>query len=214
MSFYESTHLLIHTLEAFLQAEYGSSSIAYTSPIVALAVLQFGAGLAQTALVFKFRRYSLLHLTTRASSTQSGATAACDLVITMTLCYILYDAKSGVKKTDTLVNKLMIYAINRGAATSICAILNLIFFIGKPNTFIFMLFLEPSCQLYVISVVSMLMNRTHLRAQLQGGDPAVNDGFALNRISLSTLKSNSSDLEAHSTPGGGIFVVRTLAAVS
>jgi len=60
------------------------------------------------------------------------------------------------------------YALNRGAMTSLWALLQLIFFIGMPGTFVFQIFIVPSCHLYVISVCSMLISRESLRAELSG----------------------------------------------
>ncbi|KAG6888432.1 hypothetical protein C0995_008249 [Termitomyces sp. Mi166 len=71
------------------------------------------------------------------------------------------------RRTDSIVDKLILYAINRGAATSIAALMNLILFVSVPNTFIFMIFLEPSSQLYVLSVTSMLTSREALRTELK-----------------------------------------------
>jgi len=91
-----------------------------------------------------------------------------------------------------MINRLMLYAIERGAATSACALLNLIFFVGMPGTFIFMIFLEPSCPLYVISVVSMLANRSSLRSQLLGDELALNEhmdpGQLGDRCTISVLE--------------------------
>lgn len=164
----------------------------YTVPVVVLSFTQLGAGVAQTFLVFEYRQYSKLRYTARVSSTQSGATAACDVVITAILCWVLHDARSSVRKsfdgrvpplrahaksfkTETTINRLILYAIERGVATSACALLNLVFFVGKPGTFIFMIFLEPSCPLYLISVVSMLANRSTLRAQLTDDEVYLTD---------------------------------------
>jgi len=181
-------------------------SICYTTPIIMLAFLQIGAGITQTILVFQVKRYSLLDSTVRVSSTQSGATAACDIVITAVLCYILHGARSGIKRTDSIINQMIAFAINRGAATSLCALLNLIFFVGKPHTFIFMIFLEPSCQLYLISVISMLTNRQHLRAQLdhQASYPHSNS-LHLGRISLS-CNTHPVNPASITSPDEGVFV--------
>ncbi|KDR82401.1 hypothetical protein GALMADRAFT_821529 [Galerina marginata CBS 339.88] len=167
-------------------------SLWYTVPVVILSFLQLGAGVAQVLRVFELGQYSKLHYTAAVSSTQSGATAACDVVITAVLCWVLHDARSSVRKsfvgrnfqlwprgkafkTEMTINRLITYAIERGAATSACALLNLAFFVGTPHTFIFMVFLEPSCPLYLISVVSMLANRTALRAELAGDEACFTD---------------------------------------
>ncbi|KAF8067697.1 hypothetical protein FPV67DRAFT_1764688 [Lyophyllum atratum] len=100
------------------------------------------------------------------TSTQAGSTAACDVVITSMLCWLLNSSRSGIKRTDGIVHKLIVYAINRGVATSLAAVMNLILFVAIPDTFVFMIFLLPSSQLYVLSVVSMLTTRGALRDKL------------------------------------------------
>jgi len=65
---------------------------------------------------------------------------------------------------------MSLYAINRGAMTSLWALLQLIFFVAMPGSFVFMLFILPSCQLYVISVCGMLMSRESLLEELRGQD--------------------------------------------
>jgi len=141
----------------------------YTAPVLLLSCVQIVFGITQTVLVVRTAKYSLLESTARITSTQAGSTAACDVVITITLCWLLNTSRSGIKRTDGIVNMLILYAINRGAATSLAAVMNLILFIGIPDTFIFMIFLLPSSQLYVLSVVSMLTTRGTLREKLTGG---------------------------------------------
>ncbi|KAK0487767.1 hypothetical protein IW261DRAFT_1415388 [Armillaria novae-zelandiae] len=84
--------------------------------------------------------------TQKVTSLQAAATAACDLLITATLCWILNKKRTGIKTTDTLLDNLIILAINRGAVTSLAALFNLILFVWRPEAMIF-------CQFYVLSVV-------------------------------------------------------------
>ncbi|KAJ3755052.1 hypothetical protein EV360DRAFT_73184 [Lentinula raphanica] len=89
--------------------------------------------------LFKVGKYSILETTAKVTSLQSGATAVCDMLITFILCYILHDAKSGIRRTNTMINKMILFCISRGAVTSgnsLAALLNLIFFVSKPGTFI------------------------------------------------------------------------------
>ncbi|GAW06509.1 hypothetical protein LENED_008440 [Lentinula edodes] len=137
----------------------------------------------------------------RITSIQSGITALCDILITGILCYILQDSKSGLKRTNGMINKMIIYAINRGAVTSISALLNMILFVSVPNTFIFMIPLVPSCPLYVISVVSMLIVRTSLRSELGGGSTTLPSGsYALESH---TRVNYSGDI--HRIPGSAVL---------
>ncbi|EEB99902.1 hypothetical protein MPER_00294, partial [Moniliophthora perniciosa FA553] len=52
--------------------------------------------------------------------------AACDIIITLVLCFLLNEARSNSRRTNTIVDKLILYAINRGAATSTAALVQLI----------------------------------------------------------------------------------------
>lgn len=79
------------------------------------------------------------------------------------LCWILNKKRTGIKKTDTLLDNLIILAINRGAVTSLAALFNLILFVWRPEAMIFMIPLLPSCQFYVLSVVGSLNSRRSLR---------------------------------------------------
>ncbi|KAJ7156537.1 hypothetical protein C8R43DRAFT_1183936 [Mycena crocata] len=71
------------------------------------------------------------------SSTQSGAALACDLVITAILCFILRSSRTGVDRTDSVLDKMVMYALNRGVMTSLWALLQLIFFVAMPQSFVF-----------------------------------------------------------------------------
>ncbi|KAF8905663.1 hypothetical protein CPB85DRAFT_1254860 [Mucidula mucida] len=60
---------------------------------------------------------------------QAGATAGCDLSITVVLCWILHHKQTGVRvyvssNTSRDVLSLIILAINRGALTSLAAMFN------------------------------------------------------------------------------------------
>ncbi|SJL07831.1 uncharacterized protein ARMOST_11184 [Armillaria ostoyae] len=107
--------------------------------------------------------FSNLINTEKVTSLQAAATAACDLLITATLCWILNKKRTGIKTTDTLLDNLIILAINRGAVTSLAALFNLILFVWRPEAMIFMIPLLPSCQFYVLSVVGSLNSRRSLR---------------------------------------------------
>jgi hypothetical protein len=160
----------------------------YSVPVGVLALVQICAGVAQTVFVAKVHTYRNLPSTEPVTSAQSGAAAACDVLITVILCYILHDSRSSIRRTNSVVDKLILYAINRGMATSTAALLNLAFFVGLNGTQIFTIPLLPSCQLYVISVCSMLMSRESLRADLHG-DPR-HDSVPLGSLSSGNHEGN------------------------
>ncbi|KAF9002890.1 hypothetical protein BDQ17DRAFT_1409257 [Cyathus striatus] len=172
-----------------------------TIPVVLLSLLQIGAGIAQTVLIGRAGEYSSLGTTTRVTSTQAAATAACDIAITTILCYILNTSRSGIKRTDTMIDRLIIYAVNRGLATSICALLNLILFVSMPGTFVFMIWLLPSSQLYVISVCSMLLSRTGVKGS------GMSSQFG-HELPLSEVSNSSRNMQ--NSIGQGVHVQRDI----
>ncbi|KAF7969465.1 hypothetical protein HWV62_27247 [Athelia sp. TMB] len=89
-----------------------------TGWVTMLALLQISAGIAQTTISGELGYFSLLGTTKNVTTIQSGATAACDLSITIILCYVLHGSRTGIKSTDALLDKLIAYAINRGALTT------------------------------------------------------------------------------------------------
>ncbi|KAJ7502709.1 hypothetical protein B0H11DRAFT_1979654 [Mycena galericulata] len=168
----------------------------YVTPVVFLALLQLSFGIAQTVEVVKVHRYSKLATTVVTSTAQGAATAACDVTITAILFFILRAARTGVRRTDSALDKMIIYAFNRGAMTSLMALLQLIFFITKPGTFFFTLFLLPSSHVYVISVCSLLTSRETLRAQMRGRDGIITS-FAMTSTGANSHPNISSDPAVH-----------------
>ncbi|KAF7968252.1 hypothetical protein HWV62_31549 [Athelia sp. TMB] len=69
----------------------------------------------------------VMNLVSKAVTTiQSAAAAACDFSITIILCVLLHSSRTGIKSTDALLDKLIAYAINRGALTTLAAFLNML----------------------------------------------------------------------------------------
>ncbi|KXN92800.1 hypothetical protein AN958_04765 [Leucoagaricus sp. SymC.cos] len=190
---YQANVMLLSTyLLAFVSQQWAhitKRNIYYVAPVVLISLVQIceqqsvistksatyrnpystASGIAQTVLVAKVGLYSKLQFVTGpVACTSSGAACACDILITVLLCYVLHDSRSGIRRSDSVVDKMIMYAINRGAMTSIFALLQLITFLALETTFVFMLFILPSSQLYVISVCSMLLTRDSLRAKLKG----------------------------------------------
>uniref|UniRef100_A0A0W0G6W7 DUF6534 domain-containing protein n=1 Tax=Moniliophthora roreri TaxID=221103 RepID=A0A0W0G6W7_MONRR len=189
----------------------------YTAPVLILALLQVSLGIAQTIVVnwsiqplgdncienpFN-ASVSAFHGTAdeRAGRGRairgltaigySASAAACDISITFVLCFLLNQGRSSSRRTNSMIDDMILYAINRGTATSVAALIQLLL----AGTFFFMIFLLPICQLYVISVVSMLMSRQSLRdklgAESEGATTFQLETFRAARNESSNLQSMS-----------------------
>ncbi|KAI0643753.1 hypothetical protein C8Q79DRAFT_1002351 [Trametes meyenii] len=98
--------------------------------------------------------------------------AAGDVVIATILCTILHFSRTGFSKSNTLINRLMVFAVNTGLLTSICACLSLITILSLPNTFIYITFFFLVGRLYCNSLMATLNARKSLR-EASGNDVSV-----------------------------------------
>ena len=64
----------------------------------------------------------------------------------------------------------MIYAVNRGILTAVCALLNLVLFLRTEGTFYFFIGLMPSSKLYMNTMLATLNTRSHLKKQAKWGE--------------------------------------------
>jgi len=167
------TQLLAVYLNAFMSQLFfawriwrlSQRNMCLTGIVLTLACLQLGAGIAQTVLSAELGRFSRLASTEKVTTIQSAATAACDLSITLILIFLFNTSRTGLKRTDTLLNKLIVYSLTRGVLTTLAAFFNMLFFVLFPDKFIFMLPLLPSGQLYLISVTTTLISRHSLSSE-------------------------------------------------
>ncbi|KIJ45011.1 hypothetical protein M422DRAFT_30179 [Sphaerobolus stellatus SS14] len=159
-------------------------------PIILLGLLQMGAGLALVSMEAISKTFSSLnssrHVLIEVTTLQGAATAACDILISISLCYVLHSHRSGIKRTDSLINHMIIYAINRGIVTSICALLATFLYYFIPYNYYFLIPLLANAHLYVISVVSILTLREGLREQ-------INQSFHLSDLYTDTSRSDATN---------------------
>ncbi|KAI0740128.1 hypothetical protein C8Q76DRAFT_790601 [Earliella scabrosa] len=99
-------------------------------PLVAfcavLLIAEFGFALAVTIDTF---RHPTLHTTVQAwmNSTGVGIAALSDTLLTAALIFSLHQSRTGIRRTDGLIDILILYAINTGLLTGIFNILSFIF---------------------------------------------------------------------------------------
>ncbi|OJA07531.1 hypothetical protein AZE42_09422 [Rhizopogon vesiculosus] len=84
------------------------------------------------------------------------AAAACDLVITIGLVYFLQRERRRTKinQTQNIVDCLTLWAIETGLATSMSAVLVIVFFCAMRNTFLWTAFYEVLADVYTNSLLA------------------------------------------------------------
>ncbi|KIJ35611.1 hypothetical protein M422DRAFT_262207 [Sphaerobolus stellatus SS14] len=90
---------------------------------------------------------------------QGSGSAACDILINISLCWVFDAHSSGNKRTDSFIDRLMFYAINRGIETSVCALFGGFLYNFVSGTYYFLITLLANTHLYVISTISILTLR-------------------------------------------------------
>ncbi|TFK93382.1 hypothetical protein K466DRAFT_511700 [Polyporus arcularius HHB13444] len=92
-----------------------------------------------------------------------GAGVVADVLIAASMCVLLAKRRTGFARTDSMVRVLMMYSINTGALTSLCAMLCLITYANMPNNFVFIAFYFVLPKLFLNSLLATLNARRRLR---------------------------------------------------
>ncbi len=72
--------------------------------------------------------------------------AASDVIIAIVLVHLLRKQRTGYRKTNSMINRLILFTLNTGGICGLCAILTLVFNIVYPDTYIYMLFYIIVCR--------------------------------------------------------------------
>ncbi|KAI6047053.1 hypothetical protein EDC04DRAFT_2876186 [Pisolithus marmoratus] len=98
------------------------------------------------------------------SSAVNAITAASDVLIAACLCFLLQKSRTGFRRSDTMINRLMLFSLNTGLLTSIFAVASLISISVWPNAFIYIGFYFCVGRLYCNSLLATLNARRIIRA--------------------------------------------------
>ncbi|KAL0945222.1 hypothetical protein HGRIS_000734 [Hohenbuehelia grisea] len=101
-------------------------------------------------------------------ATELVSAMLCDVLISASLVFYLNKNRSGIRSTESLVDKLIMYFIGIGLLTSIFALLNLVTWLAIPDKLIFTVFHSLISKLYVNSLLVTLNSRTSFRKNLTG----------------------------------------------
>ncbi|EPQ61447.1 hypothetical protein GLOTRDRAFT_123862 [Gloeophyllum trabeum ATCC 11539] len=128
-----------------------------------LAVLPLACGLACTVIMVFIGNPSLYRHCTAIIGTWLASTATVDVLMAALLSYTLYNARIGIKETDTMVTKLIVLVVNTAILTSGVAFADLATFwtMGNSNLAHWALNINLS-KLYVNTLLATLNARQSL----------------------------------------------------
>ncbi|KAI0691421.1 hypothetical protein BC835DRAFT_116961 [Cytidiella melzeri] len=154
----------------------------------------FGFSIAFTVRGWQLGTYTELWQISWVLYTAFGAGVVVDTVVAIALCILLSQRKTGIRKTDSIVRSLMLYSINTGALTSICALAVLITYATMPMNFVFIAFYFVLPKLYFNSLLATLNARERLR------DTSTNTAGVVS-IPLSSLEFSTRPMLSNTTSG-------------
>ncbi|KAJ6478518.1 hypothetical protein C8R47DRAFT_634464 [Mycena vitilis] len=137
--------------------------------IASLLVLgEFGCVLAYVAISLRLHTFVQLGELKVLSIVVNTLAAVGDVFIAATLCALLHRSRTGFHRSDTMIRKLTIFAINTGLVTSLCAIASLVSIVVSPHSFIYILFFFCMGRLYCNSLLATLNARKMIRGAADG----------------------------------------------
>ncbi|KAL0576890.1 hypothetical protein V5O48_005097 [Marasmius crinis-equi] len=98
--------------------------------------------------------------------TQLGFQTAADLLITATLTFVLSRSRTGFRRTDHILNRLIRGAVQTGLFVTIFALGDLISFVVYNQTNMYAFFAFPLGRIYTNTMLDTLNSRQSIKAQL------------------------------------------------
>ncbi|PIL35025.1 hypothetical protein GSI_02812 [Ganoderma sinense ZZ0214-1] len=166
-------------------------NVLLVSSIVILALCSFGPGVAISAhLWINTYIFSLGSLEVRMlAGFANGLSVICDLLIAAAMCMYLNTKRTGFRRTDSIIDRLMMYAINRGLLTATCQACHMILTIAFPGRLIYFPFALLDGKLYCNTLLATL----NAQRAMRGDEPNIIEvgSHMLNPIDSSTAGHGS-----------------------
>ncbi|OSD06497.1 hypothetical protein PYCCODRAFT_939343 [Trametes coccinea BRFM310] len=96
----------------------------------------------------------------------NSVSAATDLLLSGSLCYLLVRSRTGSAGTSRLINRLLLFCLNTGLLTTLCAITALAMLVSFPGSSLYVIFYFTGGRLYSISLIGTLNARADLRRRM------------------------------------------------
>ncbi|KAH8088935.1 hypothetical protein BXZ70DRAFT_1042224 [Cristinia sonorae] len=175
----------------------------YTVPIIIslLSFVQLGLGVRNGVVDFRAQQLSNFMLPVDfdvllvAGSAWITSTALCDIIITASMFYFLWEAKksSFSRPTTTVLTRLIKVTIETGFLSAFFTILELVLFVTERHSTLYSIFLGASSKLYSNTLLVVLNSRVRIAGgRVQGDSDDVNAAFSTLRFARTEEGARSS----------------------
>ncbi|KZP24967.1 hypothetical protein FIBSPDRAFT_821263 [Athelia psychrophila] len=161
------------------------------SLVTVLVLANFVSNVVYYARGFHIKTYADLAILKANTAAINGLAATADILIAIIMCTVLQRSRTGFKNSDTMINSLILYTLNTGLLTSMCALAALLSLELAPSTFIYIAFFFNVGRLYSNSLLATLNARQSIRAGLN--QPQT--------VSLSRLRNHAGEASQKVVPG-------------
>ncbi|TRM58826.1 hypothetical protein BD626DRAFT_180211 [Schizophyllum amplum] len=162
------TGLLVQSFLAMRIWRLSNRNVWLTSAVCTFILAEFGCCLAFASLSLHLKTFVELAELSPLSISVNALAAAGDVLIAVILCTLLHRSRTGFHRSDTIINKLIIFAVNTGVLTSLCAVGSLISITVAGNTFWYIAFFFCMGRLYSNSLLATLNARKMIRGSADG----------------------------------------------
>ncbi|TBU23557.1 hypothetical protein BD311DRAFT_868694 [Dichomitus squalens] len=127
----------------------------------------FGGSLAYPIKGFQLQTYSKLEDVSWLLYFSLSTILVTDCIIAATLCILLAARRTVFTRVDLTVRTLILYTVNTGALTTLCALVDLIAYAATPHSFVYITFYFLLPKLFLNSLLATLNARKSLREQMR-----------------------------------------------
>ncbi|KAJ7636457.1 hypothetical protein FB45DRAFT_906645 [Roridomyces roridus] len=167
------TNLIILIVELFLTYRVyllSDGNWILCSVIILLSLLFFVFELVAVVRMFQLQKLALFYKFEWISSAGLACASTADVLIAVSLCRYLMKTRTGLRtKTDSIVTRLILYAINTGLLTSVVVLMDMVCFLTMPDNLIHLSFNIMVGKLYSNSLLATLNFRDSVRRRNKDG---------------------------------------------
>jgi len=153
---------IVQTFYTFRILRLSKRNFWLSGSIFLVIVSKTGCGAAWVILSMQLDTYEQLLNISALTITINALSTVVDVSIAVSLCYLLHKARTGFKRSDSIINKLIIFVVNTGMLTTFCAITTLVCLIASPHSLVYATFYFCIGRLYTNSFLATLNARKSL----------------------------------------------------
>ncbi|KAJ7445545.1 hypothetical protein B0H11DRAFT_2249436 [Mycena galericulata] len=179
------TAALVQSFYAYRVWRMSHHNVLLTGLILILVMATAACGTAWVVLALEAQTYERLLRISPLTISINALSTGVDVIITTTLCTMLYQTRPMSLATETMINRLILFTINTGLLTSLCAVASLISLIVSPKTLIYASFYFCIGRLYSNALLASLNARSVIRGQINDIDTNFHNKTSISRSRLS-----------------------------